>query len=534
MNSGWPIFIAERCMPGPEALENYQKRLFKTIQSEISLYKLKDRKEIGAYQRRFEQNFKGKFSATNKKALIERSLHAKVVLVGDFHPFNQSQKGFLRLIKERIKTNRNIMIGLECIQQSKQLAIQQYFSDLITINELREEVEFESYWPFHWENYREIIELAKEWKVPLFGMNIPEKKRTIDSLNQRDQAAAERISALIQENENHTIFVLYGELHLATSHLPKKIKDIAPHLKPFLIHQNIPKLYWQAPILKNGLRPEVLKLSRDEYCVLNSVPWLKLKSYLDWIEGDQFEEEEIDITEEVSSYANILSDVIGKVTPLSPTLQIMPLQHFSSRNKLGRSAELRHARQFQRTLFLPQFESILIAPASNNAILEAASYAIWHSKSQSKQAERNEHDRVLKYFIGYLGSKILNPKRKCNEVQDIRLFLLNEKSKSSKAKEKKAIFQQALLKLSHYLPRGRKQKKITRLTNIQNMEAARVAGYLLADRFFLALSKDKKLFEIVPKLYSVSFTQKQASLTLLKKIGKLIVKIEPINKNDRL
>jgi len=157
-------------------LESSQKKLYLAVKKELALYERKTRKELLSYEKSFRATLpQKKIRISSRPALLNAIESARVVLVGDFHPFRQSQKGFVRLVEGAGGTVKRPVIALECFQQAHQAAIGEYLSGLITADELRDKIDFERYWPFSWENYREILLLARAKKIPVIALNIVEE-----------------------------------------------------------------------------------------------------------------------------------------------------------------------------------------------------------------------------------------------------------------------------------------------------------------------------------------------------------------------
>lgn len=523
-------------MLAPDALERHQKKLYKVIEQEISLYNLKTKNEIASYQKVFEKNFSKQVQVSNKDKLIRAILKSSIILFGDFHPFRQSQKGFLRIL-QNIKNNKTI-IALECFQQNAQEKIDQYLANLITLEELRDEVNFEYHWPFPWENYKEILIFAKENNLKVCGLNIKESKRTSSVLLERDLAAAKLIAKIAANQKKCKIFVLYGEMHLANSHLPQKLNQSISKANILIVHQNIPKLFWKSPILRTGGRPEVIKISKNEYCIFNAVPWVKLKSYLNWIEGAIEDEEEIsDHSGEVHDYASILCKLLSLPKEPSNAIDILGPADLGSTQKNRFSAIdknlFRHAVKFHRTIYLADSKILAVPLLTSNSLLEASAYLTWGSQSTKFGTPKTTNALIMYYFMGYLGSKLLNPKRKCNEIRDIVFFLKHSSASKKKNKIKRKIFSEALELLSAHLIELKKYKR-TKPLNKPHNESVRIAGYILAERFFTVVSKRAGSLALARYFFTTSSGSEKWVNLNLRKISASIRGITAVGKHDKL
>ena len=212
----------------------------------------------------------------------------------------------------------------------------EYLHDLLTAEELREKIDFEKHWPFAWESYKEILTFARSAKIPVIALNIPEGKQK-SSLKKRDEAAAEQIALALAKHPEKKIFVLYGELHLGQSHLPAEIRRRMNLKRKILtVHQNNTDIFWKTPLLSDGQKPEVVRLGTREFCILNSVPWVKLRAYLDWLEGGssrEMDEENLDIAGLIHHYAHRLGEALNLKLDLDHSLEIFPPDRLLSSKK---------------------------------------------------------------------------------------------------------------------------------------------------------------------------------------------------------
>ena len=506
-----------RAPKGP--LERSQKLLYLAVRKELAPYERSKRRELVLYERGFRKGLPKKVKTSTRHALLAAIEAAHVVLVGDFHPFRQSQKGFTRLVESARKKRGRAVIALECFRQNRQGAVDQFLAGHITLEELREESDFDAHWPFPWENYREILRLARRDRIPVIALNAP------GTLRARDEAAAARLARQLQFQPAATIFTLFGELHLGRDYLPRALKKAAGSRTPVVIvHQNDPDLYWNAPTLPDGQKPEVVRLGPVEFCILNSVPWVKLRSYLDWLEGNptpDFEDEHVDAAGLVHHYARLLSEASGVASPIDDGVEVLSPDRLTRRAPALRDLRApdrelaAHALRFRRTGYLPRRGAIVLPTVSTNSMLEAASHLLRHSSSAPipPRARWGADELLAHFFLGYLGSKLLNPKRKCDEVPDL----------VRRAGKQDAIAARALRLLRPLLKGEKIPSKAARLDAAQMVDASRSAGFVLADRYFRALLRGEGNLKEVRKLFSTA-TAKPILRTASRRIARAQVK----------
>lgn len=274
-------------MPVHDRRVAHEKKIYREYQRELTQLIGPQSKEIRAYMRSFEAALSAR-AHPQREAAFQKSLRAaNLVLVGDFHAFAPAQQEFLRVLELSAPSAGFATVALECATIHHQRALDNFLAGWITLTELRDEIDFDQNWRFPWENYREIFSCAKEngWRLRALsqGSRHPAHLR----LKHRDQFAAAEIAAELGEFGPQKIFVLFGELHLARPHLPRALQQTLKGLPPrlLLLHQNLPTIYWKNAVNANETR-QFLKLRRNEYCLINSSPVRKLRSYLDWAEGN--------------------------------------------------------------------------------------------------------------------------------------------------------------------------------------------------------------------------------------------------------
>ncbi len=517
-------------MPGRKnPIESSQKKLYLRLQEELEGLEGNKSRELLAYERSFRRALPRSLKSSTKKELLKAIKKSNIVLVGDFHPFRQSQKGFLRLLEDCHPILAKISIGLECFSGSQQNSIDQYLAGYITAGELREKTNFDEQWPFPWENYHEILAFARLHHLQVLALNLEVGHQR---LADRDQKASEHVAMALHSDPKQTVFVLYGELHLASNHLPLYIKRQC-NCPMVVVHQNLPSLYWQAPRAATGQKAEILRLKKNEFCIINSVPWVKARSYLDWLEGNpNFEEweEGLDIPGVVQEYTKLLAETLQVKVEEIPEIEIFGPNHPKSNSRKFSKEErifAQHSRELQRTNYIPSRGLLLLPSVSTNALSEGAAYLLWRSlrPGSAHTLPAFGAPLIAQYFIGYLGSKILNPKRKCNEVPDLKQLAKKSSTRPKEAKKQK-VFRRALHLLRPYLDEG--NFKSPKLPLLEEIEAHRIAGYILGERLFLAFLRQPSLLPFVQKTFRASTSLPAWAEHLLKAVAKQIAQKSPV------
>ena len=94
-------------------------------------------------------------------------------------------------------------------------------------------------------------------------------------IGSRDRHAAAKICEMRERHPNAALVVLFGESHLAPTHLPRVLKEGLPDARILTILQNVDVLYWQAV----GEQATAVSIGDDAVCVFHSSPLEKYESY---------------------------------------------------------------------------------------------------------------------------------------------------------------------------------------------------------------------------------------------------------------
>ncbi len=114
---------------------------------------------------------------TNKSdsELAKQLQNARIVLVGETHTNYGHHLNQLSIIRQtHQKWGGVLSIGLEMIQQPYQQYLDDYIAGKITEREMLRATEWYSRWRYDFRLYRPIFDYAKQHKIPLVALNIPQ------------------------------------------------------------------------------------------------------------------------------------------------------------------------------------------------------------------------------------------------------------------------------------------------------------------------------------------------------------------------
>lgn len=113
-----------------------------------------------------------------------------VVIVGENHTDVEDHKKQLEIIKELYKHYPDrIIIGMEMFQQPFQQYLDLYVEGKIGEGELLERTEYKKRWGYDFSYYRDILQFAREKRIPVVALNVPSeflrevRERGVDGLN---------------------------------------------------------------------------------------------------------------------------------------------------------------------------------------------------------------------------------------------------------------------------------------------------------------------------------------------------------------
>lgn len=451
-----------------------RKDLFLHMQKQVRHRLGEDTPELMRYQKVYDREFLKRWKPATKEDLWDQMARSRVVLIGDFHALHQSQKAQVRVLRGIPKT-RKIVLAVEFFESSDQDKIDKYMSGKLSERDFLKAIQWQTRWGFPWEHYRPLLRWAQKNKVPIYGINKSYKKRNATTLKSRDLFAGKKIAELVKSNVDSLVFVIYGDLHLAESHIPDAIEK---HLgksfsKSILrIFQNSEKIYFQ--ILKRGLESstDLVRMSQNIFCLMSVPPWVKWQNYLMYIEqtydvglglevdsdedDDEYEEDPLDYTEHVGRYVKIISEELGApvsvaglsvYTARDAAFWVQVQEHCNSRRVRWIESLIADEISF----YVPEIQAGYLARATVN---HAASLAMQFVHVQLS-GYKSIFDEVPKDFlrliwleaVSYFGSKMINHKRKADTIADIKTSLAS-RDPSSLGKE---VLQLALAQKMHEL-----------------------------------------------------------------------------------
>jgi len=407
------------------------------------------RQDLDRYEADLAESVPARWEPSTPSALRAAIRHARVILVGDYHTLRQSQRGFLRVL--RAIRSRRLVIGLEFVSARYQKAVDDHVAGRIDDAAFLRRTRYARSWPSYqvWPNFRPIFELARQRPARVVALDcLPEECGTVWS---RAAFAAWRIAETLRENPGSKMAVLMGEAHLAPNHLPEELERAMRRLgvrgDVLVIHQNLDGL-WFAMVAR-GLqdRVDAVRLGPTRFFVPASTPIAAQASFLAAVAGEETgaAEDSSEIRREFAHYLGMLAQFL-EIRParglhgvtvcgpghLEPVLALQDRMNPETFHMVFRQV------LSGESLCLPEWGLVYLAQTGPTHLGEEAAHFLkitLGSGNLPRDPADFLYSRMLHEALGYLGSKVFNPKRKPPSLKLLRRRRRQEKGDPAEVPE---------------------------------------------------------------------------------------------------
>lgn len=509
-----------------QALIELQKNLYRYMKTKALGLETDQSNDLKAYQKAQFKLSQRSFEIVSPKSLTSRLQQSQLIFVGDFHSFDQSSRNMHRILRELEKKGPSLTLGVEFVSHEHQDQVDSFCQGHITELEFLEAIDYKNSWRFPWHHYKKFFQLAKEKQLKVLALN------SEGSLQKRDLFASQVIANYFQEKPETSLAVFFGELHIIPDKLPQKVKNILPQTKMTIIHQNLDEVFWKISRIKESQNNKgelksdtdiIVKFNDEEYALQTSPPWTKYESMIYWyenlVEDPDFEIHEyiletglsfnstvpdtfvfltkklIDILKFNITYEEIenfnlydhqkMNIIEKRLTTLEPTFK-----NFCKKLLMrGRSFRLPFKNDFycssysvNRMAFLCglHLQSLLLNNKRDN----------FDSLYYKGQFERFGY-LIKQMAMAYFCTKLLNPYRKCDHYEDIKIKIKTLKNKpiARNVKDESDI---NVLTITKEILEARSKPnfknsikiKLKNLDGISLYYVARLCGYSLGDLLY--------------------------------------------------
>src|SRR4051812_30530814 len=194
----------------------------KKIQSDIGeLDGSPSRKYIHQFNREF-QTFE---AVCESDAVLAAARSANLIWIADYHALPKSQLYAARFLRELASDNSNITLAVEPVFARNQKVLDRWMSGKISEPEFLDGINYQDEWGCDWSGYKAIFDAARDLHVPVHGIDC-HPRNDMRSIGRRDLGVARRIVRLMEKNPTGKLVVVFGESHLASNHLPGRVRTI--------------------------------------------------------------------------------------------------------------------------------------------------------------------------------------------------------------------------------------------------------------------------------------------------------------------
>jgi len=230
------------------------------------------------YLREFNRSFGHYESVLANDELQSMLRPADVVLIGDYHALPAAQRAAAALLEQRaLAGDRPVILGVETIFARDQHILDEWWRREIDEAELRERIRFDLDWGYEWAPFHELLVSARDNAEALYGLDCMPRE-DLRKIGARDRHAALKIAEIRQRHPNAVVYVLFGESHMAPSHLPRAVRKVNADSKVVTVLQNVDSLYWRAAG-ERADKVEAVRVKEDVLCIFNATPLEKYESY---------------------------------------------------------------------------------------------------------------------------------------------------------------------------------------------------------------------------------------------------------------
>jgi len=442
-------------------LIDLQKEILRETLQELKEYRGEFTPEMKRYYREYKREVADFSRYADVKELIKKIPKSDIVYCGDYHTLGQAQKAQLKILSEILKERKDVLIGMEMVYIQHQKVLDSYIRGEISEGEFLEGSKYYEKWGFNWENYKPILRLAIDNGLRVIGLNYP-AFNVRNSLSLRDTKAAQIIARLTLENPDKLIFVIFGDMHIASTHLPRRVKNELDKKnvarKHIIVFQNSDDIYFKLVKRNMENKIDVVMLKRNTYCIMNTTPYIKYQSRIHWMEdrdyyvckfydigidkgsrGDEvvFEDDVEELIDTLTRYFMLSADDI-------PDFQVFSYDSKILVNRMrDNNVDMKYFRRMLKlhdSFFIPEHNILCLGKPNTNHMAEQATVFLYHVNSLYDEGKLPFVDRYFARIIinalGFLGSKIINPKRKCSRIKDYAFFLEKYHNRKLKGKLK--------------------------------------------------------------------------------------------------
>jgi len=237
------------------------------------------------YIQEFSDEFQDLDSTCEPSEVVRRAADSNLVWVGDYHALTKTQLYVVELLKDLTACGAELALAVEPIFWRTQEVLDRWMRGEISEEDFLDRIRYYDEWGCEWTGYKAMFETARQLHIPVYGVDC-HPRNDMRSIGRRDLGVARRVARLVEKDPDRTLLVAFGESHLATRHLPARVRAILHRkripLNDLVILQNVDALYWK--LQESGLgAARAVRVRPDCYCVFNATPIEKYESFRQYL-----------------------------------------------------------------------------------------------------------------------------------------------------------------------------------------------------------------------------------------------------------
>ncbi|HEX2330761.1 MAG TPA: ChaN family lipoprotein [Candidatus Angelobacter sp.] len=314
------------------------------------------------YLREFSEAFREYQWVLSGAELQQRLKRANVLLVGDYHALPACQNYTADLLEQLTLDGRPVVLALEMVFSKDQHLLDRWLREEQSDDELRSALRYDLEWGYEWKPFLELLRRARRHASGVYGIDCA-TRGNMRKIHKRDRHAAAQIAAIRRAHPEARVVVLFGEAHLAPTHLPACLRLLRPKDRVLTVLQNVDELYWRSAGESLDALPAV-QVSEDVVCVFNATPLEKYERYRICIEQWRQPEPEVAHAALAPTFYNLVDTL----------LRSLGLEQYYPVAGSHPSTLVEEYPDVQRRSETGQFEALLaeydVAPTERRAVLE--------------------------------------------------------------------------------------------------------------------------------------------------------------------
>lgn len=412
-----------------------QRSLYRRQQKQISDLVQGSSKAFLTYEATYRRATRTFRRQIDLASLDRRIRDSDLVFVGDYHTLRAAQECYLDVVTRRLEEGRRVVLALEFVEGRHQKHLDAFLNGKLRSHSFLERIGH----PYRggydiWPAFERILSLAKARCLDVIA--IDRRATGPHALADRDVYAAKRIASASRASDNPMVLVLMGQFHVTPAHLPRQVERVLGPVRrrSLTLYQNAEDIWWK--LAKAGLTESVaaVEISDEEVCLFSASPVVCQRSFLDYVEAESGDApiEEPSVTHTVRHLARDIGRLLGiPVASALKGIEVVTSRELQIIERISRRArfspkELAHLKRHvlsRDSAFIPRARVVWLASLSLNHAAEEAAHlvrfaAVGHAMERPRPTEEAFWARCLEEMFGFFGSRLLNPARRCVDLDE--------------------------------------------------------------------------------------------------------------------